>query len=282
MWKILLLLLPGYVFATGDSLRYLTPKDTIVLSISGSEEKIFEHKIVKGQTIFSLAKFYGLKMDDLRHLNPSLNFDVVNPKQSIKVVIPNRAIIRYREPKFNPRIYTPVYYRVKKGDNLFRLSKVYFRMPEDTIKARAKLKQGTLQPGQLIHIGWVSPQAIPAEWHSRPALAPSLKKVADLKKTFDAYAEDKKKKATAQQGIAVWQKEAPAARNYYALHDKAAKGSIIELHNPVTKRTVYAEVLGKIPATAYSTNVVAILSPNTAKLLGAKDSNFFIKIKYYK
>ena len=114
MWKILLLLLPGYLFATGDSLRYLTPRDTIVLSISGSEEKIFEHKIVKGQTIFSLAKFYGLKMDDLRHLNPSLNFDVVNPKQSIKVVIPNRAIIRYREPKFNPRIYTPVYYRVKK------------------------------------------------------------------------------------------------------------------------------------------------------------------------
>jgi hypothetical protein len=92
---------------------------------------------------------------------------------------------------------------------------------------------------------------------------------------------DKKKKVTAQQGIAVWQKEAPAARNYYALHDKAAKGSIIELHNPVTKRTVYAEVLGKIPATSYSTNLVVILSPNTAKLLGAKDANFFVKIKYY-
>ena len=92
MWKILLLLLPGYLFATGDSLRYLTPRDTIVLSVSASEEKIFEHKIVKGQTIFSLAKFYGLKMDVLRYLNPSLNFDVVNPNQSIKVVIPNRAI----------------------------------------------------------------------------------------------------------------------------------------------------------------------------------------------
>lgn len=282
MWKILLLLLPGYVFATGDSLRYLTPRDTIILSITSNEEKIFEHKIVKGQTIFSLAKFYGLTMDILRYLNPSLNFDVVSPNQKIKVVIPNRAIIRYREPKFNPRWYTPVYYKVKSGDNLYRLSKVYFRMPEDTIKARAKLKEGSLQPGQLIHIGWMSPQAIPAEWHSRPPLPPSIKKAVDLKKIFDAYAEDKKKKSLAHQGIAMWQKEAPAAQNYYALHDKAPINSIIEIHNPVTKRTVYAEVLGRIPATAYSTNMVVILSPNTAKLLGAKDANFFVKIKYFK
>lgn len=282
MWKILLLLFPAYGFATGDSLRYLTPRDTIILSVNSNEEKIFEHKIEKGQTIFSLAKFYGLTMDVLRYLNPSLNFDVVSPRQSIKVLIPNRAIIRYRMPKFNPRIYTPVYYRVKKGDNLYRLSRVYFRMPEDTIKARAKIKEGSLQPGQLIHIGWMSPQAIPAEWHVYKPIPASLKKAVDLKKIFDAYAENKKFKENSHQGIAVWQKEAPAARNYYALHDKAPINSVIEIYNPVTKRTVYAEVLGKIPATAYSTNVVVILSPNTAKLLGAKDSNFFVKIKYIK
>lgn len=276
-----MLLLPGYVFATGDSIRYLTPRDTIILSVAGTEDKIFEHKIVKGQTIFSLAKFYGMSMDVLRQLNPSLNFDIVSPNQKIKVIIPNRAIIRYREPKFNPRWYTPVYYQVKAGDNLFRLSRVYFRMPEDTIKARAKLKQGSLQPGQLIHIGWMSPQAIPSEWQTRKPLPPSLQKVADLKKRFEAYSSTKKKKAIAQQGIANWQKEAPAARNYYALHDKAPLNSIIELYNPVTKRTVYAEVLGRIPAAAYSTNMVVILSPNTAKLLGAKDANFFVKIKYY-
>jgi hypothetical protein len=73
MWKILLLLLPGHLFATGDSLRYLTPRDTIILSVSANEEKIFEHKIVKGQTIFSLAKFYGLKMDELR--SPQSQFE---------------------------------------------------------------------------------------------------------------------------------------------------------------------------------------------------------------
>lgn len=282
MWKLLLLFLPGYVFATGDSLRYLTPRDTVTITIGANEEKIFEHKIQKGQTIFSLAKFYGLSMDALRYLNPSLNFDAVSPNQRIKVTIPNRAIIRYREAKFNPRWNTPVYYRVKKGDNLFRLSSVYFRMPEDTIKARAKLKGGSLQPGQLIQIGWISPLGIPSDWQTRTPLPASLQKVADLKGKFDRYGVGKKKQEVKNQGIAVWQKEAPAARNYYALHDKAPLNSIIEISNPVTKRTVYAEVLGKIPATAYSTNVVAILSPNTAKLLGAKDEQFFVKIKYFK
>ncbi len=156
MWKyILLLFLPvSSLHATGDSLRYLTPRDTIFLTVSGNE-KFFEHKVVMGQTIFSLAKFYGVNMDVLRYYNPSLNFNAVSIGQKVKIPIPNRAIIRYKPAKFNPKLYAPVFYRIKPGDNLFRICRVYFKMPEDTILARGKLGKEKIQPGKLLPIGWI-------------------------------------------------------------------------------------------------------------------------------
>jgi LysM domain len=283
MWRIFILLLPCFsLHATGDSLRYLTNRDTVYLSIGPGGEKIFEHKLAKGQTIFSLAKFYGMSMDLLKFYNPGLNLDAVPLGKKIKVSIPNQAIIRYRQKGFNPRQYAPVYYRVKAGDNLFRLGKVYFRMPEDTIKARARLKDGALQPGQLVHIGWMSPFPIPSDYQKRPAIPSTLKKAVALKEIFDAYPKNKKFSVYRNQGIAKWQKDQLNSQNYYALHDQAPIGSVIEIYNPVTRRTVYAKVLGKIPGAAYSKNMAVMLSQPTAKLLGAKDPNFFVKIKYYK
>lgn len=282
MWKyFLLLFLPvASLHATGDSLRYLGPRDTIFLTVSGND-KFFEHQIVPGQTVFSLARFYGVSMDVLRFYNPSLNFNAVAIGQKVKVPIPNRAIIRYKPAKFNPKLYAPVFYRIKPGDNLFRISRVYFKMPEDTIIARAKLGNSKLQPGRLLRIGWLKLGGIPAGEQVIVPVAPTLKKLVNLKKTFDDY--KVKKKEVRHQGVAIWEKEAPGSRNYFALHESAPLRSIIELYNPVTKRTVYAEVLGRIPQNAYqNSNLAVMLSPQTAKMLGAKDPRFFIKVKYYK
>ncbi len=280
----ILTLIPCFpLHATGDSTRYLTPRDTVYLSINAGGEKIFEHKLVKGQTVFSLAKFYGLNLDMLKYYNPGLNVDNVPLGKKIKVPIPNRSIIRYRQKGFNPRQYAPVFYRVKAGDNLYRLGKVYFRMPEDTIKARAKLKDGALQPGQLVHIGWISPFPIQAEAQAaRPPMPTTIKKAAELKEKFEAYAKNKKLTLNRNQGIATWQKDMPNGQNHYALHDQAPAGSVIEIYNPVTRRTVYARVLGKIPGASYTNNMAVMLSQPTAKLLGAKDPKFFVKIKFYK
>lgn len=282
MWHFLWALLIGPMPAsTGDATQYLTARDTVYLRVNGAT-KLFEHTMVSGQTVFSLAKFYGVSMDVLRHYNPSLNFSAVALGQKIKVPIPNRAIIRYKPTKFTPKNYAPVYYQIQPGDNLYRISRVYFKMPEDTILARGKLKSTNIQPGRLLHIGWLKTTGVPPEYHTESPVPPTLKKLVNLKSTFAGYAAAKKK-LNQHQGVASWQKEAPSSSNYYALHNLAPLRSIIELFNPVTKRTVYAEVLGRIPQGAYqNSNLVVVLSPQTAKMLGAKDPRFFIKIKYYK
>jgi hypothetical protein len=58
--------------ATGDSLYYLLPTDTVILSIEQYGEKIFTHRLEKKQTLYSLAHFYGLSVEELYYYNPGL------------------------------------------------------------------------------------------------------------------------------------------------------------------------------------------------------------------
>ena len=53
------------------------------------------------------------------------------------------------------------------------------------------------------------------------------------------------------------------------------------LTNPLKKKTVYAKVIARIPDQAYGDDIVVVLSPSVAKLLGAKDPKFFVELKYF-
>ena len=108
---------------TGDSLHYLTLKDTIFLSISPYQEKIFYHYIAPKQTLFSLSKFYGLTIDELYYYNPELKESIVSPGQAIKIPIPNKSIIRFKIKDFDDKKLIPICYIVKKGDTMYNISK---------------------------------------------------------------------------------------------------------------------------------------------------------------
>jgi transcription elongation GreA/GreB family factor len=67
-----------------------------------------------------------------------------------------------------------------------------------------------------------------------------------------------------------------------AMHRKAEVGSVISIYNPMSRRTVYAKVVGRIPDTVYKDDVIVVVSPLVAKLLGAIDPRFFVKVKYHR
>jgi hypothetical protein len=45
-------------------------------------------------------------------------------------------------------------------------------------------------------------------------------------------------------------------------------------------RTAYAKVIGRIPDRAYGDEIIVVLSPSVAKMLGARDPKFFVEIRY--
>ncbi|NJN34535.1 MAG: hypothetical protein HC817_10045 [Saprospiraceae bacterium] len=45
-------------------------------------------------------------------------------------------------------------------------------------------------------------------------------------------------------------------------------------------KTALAKVIGKMPENAYDRETVVVIAPSVAKLLGARDAKFFVKIRY--
>ncbi len=275
---LFLFLTQAQLLATGDSLRYLTLQDTIFLTVDVAGEKIFEHRIERGQTLFSLGKFYGLSVEELYLYNPRLKDEVISVGQAIRVPIPNQAILRYKTNGFQNNKHVPVVYVVKKGDTMFGIAKRFFRMEIADVMQRNKLTSETLSVGQHLLMGWMSIEGVPAAYHDSGG-NPMTRRNNALRKIY--LREQGKKTEKEHQGVAFWQKESKEDSDLLALHREAPVNSIIEVTNPMSNVTVYVKVVGKIPDTAYGNDVVVVLSPLAAKTLGARDPRFFVKVKYY-
>lgn len=257
------------------AIQLLAANDTILLTVDG-EKKVIHHYIKPKQTLFSISKFYGLSLQELYELHPEFQTEpVLKVGKFISIPIPNRAIRRYKGSNFNPAKFVPICYVVQNGDNLFQISKRHFSMPVDSIMKRNRLKTESIQPGQLIHMGWMSAEGIPAEW--RAGIAPT-----SLSTHKERYIEEKKtRKEVESQGVCSWQRDSNEKGDLYALHREAAIGTVMGVTNPMSRKTVYAKVIGRIPA-GYESNVEVVLSPAAARQIGARDPRFFVKLRFLK
>ena len=273
---LLIFLLSLKVHASlGDSSKYLTLKDTLFITLDEkSNEKIYLHKIVKGQNLYSLARFYGLNEEELFPYNPTLKSNVVGIGQLIRVPIPNASIKRFKGDNFKRWKFAPIAFKVKKGDNLFKIAKTLFHMPVDSVVKWNNLPNQNISPGQLLHVGWISLDGVP------DSIRTLRKGTVDLKKKQLEDNFTKQKKTVEQRGAAFWQKKGNQNTDYYCLHRMAKIGSTISIMNGMNFKTIYAKVIGKIPDNAYGNEVVIIVAPSVAKQLAAKDEKFFVKIKY--
>ena len=282
IYLIILFSLPNLSFATGDSLKFLTAKDTIFLSMNGYQEKIFTHVLEKGQTLYSLARFYGLKLEEVYAYNPRLKKEGYKPGDGVIIPIPNRAILRYKNSSYRVWNYVPVFYEVKKGDTFYGISKRYFKMPIDTILQRNSLPPDWgLSKGQKLHIGWMSRHGIPDSIRQIRG-GPLWEKSYAMR---NAYFQKKSvKREYKQSGAANWnQEKGGGTGDLYVLHPYAPIGSIMSISSPLLNRTVYAKVIGRMPSRAYDKDETkVVVSPAVAKMLGARDPRFFVEIRYLK
>jgi hypothetical protein len=152
-------------------------------------------------------------------------------------------------------------------------------MPLDSLKTRNKLANTTMRSGQKLLIGWLPLSGIEDSLQLANA-NPLGAKMQQLQLKFDT--EKTAKKEYFQNGAAYWQREKKLGNDFYALHRSAPVGSVIQVTNPMKKKTVFAKVIAPIPDRAYGDDIIVVLSPSVAKLLGAKDPKFFVEVRYVK
>lgn len=274
-----LMVLPGFGQTASPPKEQVTPllthKDSLFLTVSEGK-KYLQHPVKAKQTLFSLARYYGITLQELYEFNTQFRTDpTLYVGTKVKIPIPNRALKRYKNAKFVVSKNVPVYYVVQPGDNLYQICKRNFGMPVDSIAKRNKLKDNNIRPGQLLLVAWMGINGIPAEWRPVRTFTKS-----DALKT--KYEEEKKhKKEGISQGVCFWQKDSKEKGDLYAMHREADIGTIMAVTNPMGGRTVYAKVIGRIPS-GYESNIEVILSPEAARNLGARDPRFFVKVKFLK
>ncbi len=278
---IYFLFLPTFFFGrqmqVPDQSPYLTYKDTVFISLDDkTNEKIYNHTIVRGQTLYSLARFFGLNEEQLYPYNPKLSNKTITVGQKVRIPLPNVAIKRFKKADFQRTHFAPVLFKVHRGDNLFKISKTLFHMPIDSILKWNGLtsQEQIIAPGQVLHVGWLSVKGVPDSIRA-------VKKTTISSRSETLHSSfANQKRATEQRGAAFWQIKGNAFTDLYCLHRTARIGSIVEIQNMMNYKTIYAKVIGAIPENAFNKDVVVIVSPSVAKLLGAKDAKFFVDIKY--
>ena len=262
---------------TGDSLHYLTTKDTIFLSSDYEGQKIFIHTMEPKQTLYSLSKFYGLSLDELYYYNPANEGGKYGIGSEIKIPIPNRSIIRYKPKDYSNTSYIPLYYVVKKGETMYHIAQRVFKLPIDTLMDRNFLPNPTLSVGQKLRIGWMSINGIPESYRATGGKHPLWMKSRNYERKYRIA--KTKKREYRRNGPAVYIQDIKSATDLWVMHRHAPIGSIIQINNPMKRRTLYAKVIARMPRT-YDANIEIVVSPRVGKMLGAIDKKFYVKTRY--
>lgn len=142
-------------------------KSTSIQTING--KKYYVHKIEKGQSLYSIAKLYQVKLEDLYVENPELR-EGTKINQEIKIPYGSSTetkIVTSNTVASAVVAYTPVdtnkysTYKVQKGETVYAITKKFNLSADYFEKLNPGSKSG-IKEGQLVAIGERSPLKVPA------------------------------------------------------------------------------------------------------------------------
>ena len=248
--------------------------DSVFVEFHSDKGRIVRHTVQPGETVYSLARAYGTSNRAIQHFNPSIKRNQRRPFQQLFIPLHEQAIA-YRIPLFrSKRKMKPLYYRVKPKDNIFRISKVYFKIPTALLVSRNGLEGHAISIGQVLHIGWLKSkdddlQITDGQKIEDPTV---LIEMEFFDQAEEIEFQDKKTISLNDQNS--------NTPGMFVLHDFAKKGSIIQVLNPMLGTIAYGKVLGQVPKNLYSEEIEMIISNEMAKKLGVMDSRVFLSTKF--
>ncbi len=297
-------------------------KSKIIVQFNAKNQTYFIHKLVKGQGVKGLPQVVKKTAKDILVFN-GISTEKPTFKSDIMVPIDMALLIKSENDrqvnKNNYAMKVPVYYKVRKGETIFKIAKNYNNEEVDQFIKRNKLKTNQVKPGLEVIMGW-----LPIEKSTEHNLKENSASLSQIKKLgnqedktvlgkkltakkeepstkfkinpkpvekdtmkrvllTDEEEENKRKEAlqfVTTKGVAIWQQSHKRNNNRFVLHDKAPINSTILLYNPMAKKSISAKVVGRIPQETYHDDIDIVLSSGAANSLGALDTRFMIEMKY--
>lgn len=282
-------------------------------AIHKNDRLVIEHKVKRGENVFSIARMYHVPPAALADVNGCAVQATLLDGRIIDVPLAAYNHIE-EEPAYKNDV-RELYYKVD-GETMQKLVRIT-SVPQRKIESWNKLSNNNLNNGQEIMIGWLMYDATPVvahnkggDWSTRQVEQTQIEKdmparpldaiehaqdsawTIKVEKPVDSFKIDpneevymrqtmNEQRMMSEKGPAVFFAAANSApTSFYAFHNTAIRGAIIKVYNPGTRKTVFVKVIGKIPATAQYHNSVIGISSAAKKELGIKENKMFCEISY--
>lgn len=251
------------------------------------------HRVGDKETLYSIAKQYGVSVDDIKKWN-NLNNAGLKLGQELLIkekVKGNDKEAALDEPKGQ------VKHEVAAGETMYSISRAY-KVSVEQLKEWNKLSGNELKPGQVILVS--SPlrdKGISKE--TSPTVNDEVKITKPKEQTVTATSTTSVNNNTSstqtpipvtpavvgtdearESGMAALLDGTEGNRRYLAHHRTVRPGTIIRVKNNLTHKEVFVRVIGNLPNTE-SPDVLLRLSKSAFDKLGG-DGKFAVEVTYFK
>jgi len=247
------------------------------------------HTVLRNETIFTIAKQYGVTAYQIRKLN-DLPDNAITIGQVLKVpggIVADVQVPKEKQaentrtkekdvqaPKEESFIHT-----VATGENIFSIAKKY-NLTAYQIRTANKLDDNTLKVDQKLIIPKPpQPKSVNDVSKEDQESNPDSTMVKDPKLRRDPSVYGLSQ--IEEKGTAVWIADQDLdGTKMLVLHRTAPVGRVIKITNPMTNRTTFAKVVGKFTENESTKDVIIVMTKAVADSLGALDKRFFCNLTY--
>jgi len=242
------------------------------------------HRVVAGETLFSIAKLYNVSVPDLKNWN-NLESNTISLNQELMVQQPEGASQNgsMQQPLNTETVeieaVSIIMHTVQPEETLFAISRRY-QVSVNDIKSWNRLNSNALALGQKLEIR-LDPGKVEAlgndvnsgsEAEGDSASTVSEKTIEYEGTPFQQYEIE---------GVAEVIEEEEPSTKFFALHRTAKEGTVIKVTNLMNNQTVYVRVVGSIPETDTNEDVIIKLNQRAYDNLKAIDKRFRVRLSYF-
>ncbi len=240
-----------------------------------------KHIVAEKETLFSVAKLYGLTVDELKQLN-KLSSNSLSVGQEL-VVKKKNGFVEQSNIKTTPLQTLKGVHTVASKETLFSISKLY-NISIDQLKQWNNLTGSELKLGQNLFVVQPVNQGGQTTTLAGGPTTPVETPVETPKNTVPIKISEgyKDGKEVREIGLSELIEGTQGNRKYLALHRTAPTGTILKVKNQMNDREVFVRVVGQLPPTGQNDKLVIKISKSAYDRLGAIDPKFLAEVTWYK
>ena len=273
------------------------------------------HRVVKGETVYSLSKLYGLTVKQIKEANhlpqdmklklgQKLIIPTPNPEAHYKptpALVSHEVVRESPKPVSEDKVIKTEKPTTKIGDeNPFEVPHPATTKSDES--GRDYLKSTTEPIRKYVvkspPVETAKPAVIETLTHPAPvretqkdskdeikntsagAIIPDIARPSEYSSVFSKY-EGSGRRKTIYRGVGTFMQNENPGNQYLALYNYAEEGSILKVTNLMSKQTIYVKVVGKVPAGDAQNEVILKVSAEAGNQLKVSESKFLVEVTGY-